>query len=194
MHIDNETSVLASGELQPGERLLWSGKPDSRRWLYPQDAILIPFSVMWGGFWIFWEATALSSSTARDSVIFPLWGIPFVLIGLYLMVGRFFTRRWTRRRTLYAVTDRRVTAIRPAWRRGRHTNSVWLASHPPVQKHIGRDGRGTLWVGNHTSEQHWFTHDSGLSGSSSGDVVAFSDIPEADGVFVLIARRLADLG
>jgi hypothetical protein len=196
VHIDDQTSALASGELQPGERVLWSGKPDSRRWLYPQDAVLVPFSVLWGGFAIFWEATVLLSSGPRNSVILPLWGVPFVLVGLYMMVGRFFARRWVRRRTLYAVTDRRVIAIKPAWRGGRHTSSVWLASHPPVQKRIGRDGRGTVWVGRRTSDQHWLTHDSGWpqSGSSSGEAVAFCDIPEANGIFVLIARQLGDLG
>ena len=89
MLADLEVQNRVAGELESGERLLWSGRPSSR-WLYPQDAVLIPFSVMWGGFAIFWEASALSNSGARGSVIFPLWGIPFVAMGLYMVIGRFF--------------------------------------------------------------------------------------------------------
>ena len=36
-------------ELAPAEQVLWSGKPDSRRWLYPEDLLLVPFSLLWGG-------------------------------------------------------------------------------------------------------------------------------------------------
>jgi hypothetical protein len=49
VHIDDQTSALASGELQPGERLLWSGRPDSTRIFFffsAGDVFLIPFSLV----------------------------------------------------------------------------------------------------------------------------------------------------
>jgi len=83
----------AADEVDPGERLLWMGKPAAPGWFQRQDLVLVPFSLLWGGFAIFWEAVALSSRSARDSVIFPLWGVPFVLVGLYLIFGRLYVRR-----------------------------------------------------------------------------------------------------
>jgi hypothetical protein len=72
------------------------------------DVFLIPFSLMWGGFAVFWEAMVLKSD---GPVFMKLWGIPFVLVGLNLVVGRFFHDAWRRSRTTYAVTTERVVIL-----------------------------------------------------------------------------------
>jgi hypothetical protein len=192
MLADLEVQNRVAGELESGERLLWSGKPGNR-WLYPQDAVLIPFSVMWGGFAIFWEVS-VSNSGARDSLVFPLWGIPFVLAGLYLMIGRFFARRWMRRRTLYAVTDQRVISIAPSWLRGEHSTSVWLGSYPPVAKRLARDGRGTLLVGSFPFASRWIAADPSWPGARSAttNAVVFADIENASEVYSSIRHQLTD--
>jgi hypothetical protein len=190
--LDNQQRL--SEELAPGERVLWRGAPDSRRWLYPQDAVLIPFSLMWGGFAIFWEVGVLSSSGARGTVLFPLWGVPFALIGLYLIVGRFPTRRWVRRHTQYAVTDRRAISIAPSWPRGDRSTSVWFGSYPPLDKRLGRDGAGTLWIGPFPSSGRWLSTEPGWPGGrrASGGGVVFADIADAAAVYSQIRERLSD--
>jgi hypothetical protein len=40
-----------------------------------------------------------------------LFGVPFVVLGLHLMVGRFFTDARRRARTFYGVTDRRAIIV-----------------------------------------------------------------------------------
>ncbi len=109
--------------LDPSERLLWSGQPKQGLRLQASDAIMIPFSLMWGGFAIFWEASALGLFAAHRnfapsgpgqivSWFFPLWGVPFVVVGLYMIFGRFFYDAALRKKTWYAVTDQRLIILK----------------------------------------------------------------------------------
>lgn len=90
--------------LRPGERLLWSGCPDPAATFTPADAFLIPFSVMWGGFAVFWEVGVSAGGPNFGTI----WGLPFVAIGLYFIFGRFFYKRYRKRRTCYGITDQRA--------------------------------------------------------------------------------------
>ena len=96
-------------ELDPGERLIWYGKPADGIRFRSSEIFLVPFSVMWGGFAIFWEYSVLSSGHAP--IFFVLWGIPFVCMGLYLIVGRFIYDAYSRTHTFYGVTNERVIII-----------------------------------------------------------------------------------
>jgi hypothetical protein len=63
---------------------------------------------MWGGFAVFWEWSVIRIDAP---IIFKLWGIPFVLVGLYLVVGRFFADAYRRANTYYGVSTQRVLII-----------------------------------------------------------------------------------
>jgi hypothetical protein len=196
VHIDDQRSALASGELQPGERLLWSGRPESTRIFFAIDVFfLIPGGLLFTGIGSVAAAKVFASGhlSASGYLGAGLVSMSFVLAGIHVSFGRIYVRTWVRKRTVYAVTDRRILALIPAWRGARHPSSVWLESHPPVDKRIGRNGRGTLWVGRPTSHQDRQTEEWGWQRSGSS-AVAFLDIPEADGVARLIARQLGELG
>src|SRR5438045_7782313 len=100
-------STLAQ-HLDPGEQLLWSGKPREGVRLRAQDAFLIPFSILWCGFAIFWESAVISKGAP---FFFMLWGIPFILAGLFFVFGRFFLDASNRAHTFYGVTSERILIV-----------------------------------------------------------------------------------
>ncbi len=199
MRLDSASEEALTPELQPGERALWSGRPGTERWFVPSDLFLIPFSLMWGGFAIFWEASALIAKTpsgsGRYGILFQLWGLPFVAIGLYMIFGRFIARRYFGRRTAYAITDRRALVLKPTWRGGRHLTSVWLVSAPPVSQRATRRGNGTVLLGSMPmSQMASFVGDPGwiLGGGSSDTVVVFWNISDAAEVGGLATRVISE--
>jgi len=85
---------------------LWSGDR-SGRVPTSRDASMIPFSLMWA-------ASRSFGSTGRElrrALFFEVVGVPFVLIGLYMMSSHSFMRRCLRSRTYYGLTNERVIII-----------------------------------------------------------------------------------
>lgn len=103
-----EDTDLPQLRLTDGELVLWVGQPNPNWLLSSKDLLLVPFSLMWGGFAIFWETGVLIGGAPFP---FGLWGIPFVLIGQYFIWGRFVYKYLRRRQTRYVVTDRRAVVI-----------------------------------------------------------------------------------
>ena len=130
---------IFSGRLLPGERIAWSGQPGQGLLLTPRDAFLIPFSLMWCGFAIFWTVGALGAGAPG---FFGLWGAMFVCIGLYFLFGRFVVDAWLRRGMRYAVTDRRILIARPA--PFSKFMAVSLAQLPDADLSERANGRGTI--------------------------------------------------
>ena len=72
---------------------------------------LIPFSLLWCGFAIFWTFMATRQGAP---IFFYAWGGMFICIGLFFVFGRFALDAWLRRRISYAVTDKRILIMRSA--------------------------------------------------------------------------------
>jgi hypothetical protein len=194
MTLEGEADSRLATELVPGERVMWRGSPEADRWFFRQDMVLVPFSLMWGGFAIFWETSVLLSRHARNSIVFAIWGVPFVIVGLYLIFGRLYARRRTRERTRYVLTDRRAIVLAPAWwGGGERSSSIWLGSYPPVERQRHRDGTGTLWIGPLAPGQRWLGGETAwpfmrMIGTSA---LTFADVPDVDRIYALIRGQLS---
>ncbi len=105
MRLTEEAKNVFKPFLRSGEELLWSAQPKQGIKFRTQDLFLTPFSILWGGFAIFWEAMVLWMGAP---LIMALFGIPFVLIGLHLMIGRFFYDAFLRSKMHYAISNRRA--------------------------------------------------------------------------------------
>ncbi|MGX7953757.1 hypothetical protein ACWPM1_14490 [Tsuneonella sp. HG249] len=133
-------------ELQPGERVLWSGRRLARVswgglgiWL---------FAVPWTAFSLSWMAGASMGAQAASGTIgvlswaFPLFGLPFVLVGLGMMAAPFLPL-FGASRTLFAITDRRVLRIALFGSR-LWTKSVELKEIREFSRSEGRNAEGDL--------------------------------------------------
>jgi hypothetical protein len=121
MNMDFESQQTAQAQLEPGERLLWHGKPDPRRGLLAMIPIVL-FAIPWTGFAVFWTAAA-SGLLFEDSrpgwiSLFALFGVPFILVGLGMLTSPYWSYKKAQR-TVYALTSRRAMIIT-----GRSTKKV----------------------------------------------------------------------
>ena len=102
--------ALIDAELQPGETITWAGQPKPRAFTL-QTIPMVVFAIPWTAFAIFWVVMAYHGTSKISSPgpgrFFPLFGVPFILIGL----GMFSAPLWMRRRmrrTIYLITNRRA--------------------------------------------------------------------------------------
>ena len=182
-----------SNELRPGEHLLWSGRGDPSVIFGRSDALLVPFTLLWGGFAIFWTVSAVSSGAGP---IFLVFGSVFSLVGVYVIVGRFFVKVYRKKHTAYAVTDRRAflttnrttietgvgeTDRTTTWSQNRERVTVtWNSKSGSARRVLGRQPNG--WPGN-----------SGMDGIGSPLQMAFYDVRDgADLVAALDRAAVAD--
>ncbi|MBN1512775.1 MAG: PH domain-containing protein [Phycisphaerae bacterium] len=135
-------------EIEPGERLQWMDMPAAR--LFTGSALgAFLFGIPWTGFAVFWTAMAAwgtrqASDTGAPrafSILFPLFGVPFILIGLGMLSCPLWAYRKARR-TVYAITDRRAILFEGG-------RSMTVRSFPPdklrdVFRKERKDGSGDV--------------------------------------------------
>jgi hypothetical protein len=93
--IDSQAAMKMRCELLSGENLHWASMPDPRVIFHSDDWAIVPFSLLWAGFSIFWQAGVLGywGNGPRNGTIswfMVVWGIPLIVIGQYMVWGRFF--------------------------------------------------------------------------------------------------------
>lgn len=172
--------------LDPGEKLLWSGQPRGGIVFRGQDVFLIPFSLVWGGFAIFWESMALfmiPKDAGPVAFLFPLFGLPFVVIGLYLIFGRFFVDARSRARTYYGVTSERILILSGLF--SQQLKSLQLRTLTDVSLTQRSDGSGTITFGQ-ANVMAMFAVTGSWPGAGRFALPTFDLIENAKGVYDIV--------
>ena len=159
-HLNNSDNLRP--QLRDGERLLWAGGPRQGWVLRPTDKLIIPFSIIWAGFALFWELAVITSG---GPFFFMIFGIPFVLMGLYITVGRFYLDSKVRARTQYGLTDTRVLVSSGRSGSASLTTIPLDALQTISMTEVG-DGSGTISFGGGLPVGHFYAgfHLPGMSG------------------------------
>jgi hypothetical protein len=181
---------MFSADLLPGEKIEWTGQPNPKVILHAEDWTLIPFSLVWGGFAIFWFLGAsgmwdiFTSHPDRPFQLFGvIWGTPFVLVGQYLIWGRFIYARWKKTRTFYALTNRRALILQNGIK-GRTSTSAYFENLSVVEKQVRPDGIGIISFGGPVSGGFQWGK------NNSPRPPTFDDIDQADFVYQTAIKLL----
>jgi len=149
-YLPPELDSRVRSELSSGERLLWVGQPRPGRSMRTAIPIVL-FGLPWTAFAVFWMAGA-SGLLLRGfdngppgvfGILFPLFGLPFVLIGLAMLSSPFWLRRRAQR-TCYALTDRRAVLWQAGWFGGVDVRSYGPEELTKVHRTQYADGSGSL--------------------------------------------------
>jgi len=148
----NDTTTIFREELSAREQILWSSQPIQGLMLRSSDVFMIPFSLLWGGFAIFWESMVVYVGAP---FFFMLWGIPFILFGLYMIVGRFFVDAKQREKTYYALTSERVIILSGLFRN--NIRSMRLKNLSDINISVKSNGSGTITFGASHQVDRWYS-------------------------------------
>lgn len=129
-------------ELSSGEQVLWWGQPKRGFVLRASDAFVIPFALLWTAFSGSWLFAVVSSDAPWTMALF---GVPFLGLGLYMLVGRFWVEAKQRARTFYAVTSQRVVIVSGLLTRSVKSLSLKTLSELTLRE--DSEGGGTITFG-----------------------------------------------
>lgn len=185
-HISNLPQHLQQrlrAELKPDESILWAGQPNPNRSM-KSGFMLWLFFIPWTAFSVFWIASASGFQMPKwDSGwnLFPLFGLPFLFIG----IGGLSAPLWLRRKarsTLYAITQHRAISIEGA-------KSITVKSYPAAQlTHVERtehqDGTGDLVL----RIEHYQDSEGSQQTKKQG-FFAINNVRQVEGIIANLARR-----
>ena len=117
-------------------------------------------------------------------VFFRLWGIPFVLVGLYMVAGRFFVDSFQSSKTLYGVTNERILIVSGI--SNRNVKSLNLRTLTDITLSEKPSGIGTITFGP-TVSANW-QKNFPFSRRVEPDYPLFEAIPNAKNVYEIIRQ------
>ena len=179
--MDGDIMQVLADEIMPGETILWAGRPNLSVHFIKSDFFFVPFSIFWFGFSIFWTVAATLTGGA-----FGLFGIPFVLMGFYICIGRFILKSHRKRRTVYAITNKRLLSIMiNSSGKRKNLSSADIRNVQNDSVLAGKQMTGSILFGAIPLYSGFYLNSGfdGFLGGSENTVLAFFDIDDPDKVY-----------
>jgi hypothetical protein len=133
-------------ELRSGERIIWTGQPIPERYARA-SWFLVLFGIFWTGFSVFWVVGAgwmtWNSHAPGPFKLFPLFGIPFVAIGIGLLTSPIWMQKKAAS-TAYVITDQRAFILEQTWRGATRVQSFASKELQSLERTQHRDGSGDI--------------------------------------------------
>lgn len=128
--------MLDSSYLEPGEYVVWQGKPEKGFRRDPNAFITVPFGIVWTAFssiflWAAFEGKA--------SVLVWVISLLFLFIGLSFTFGGMIRRAMTQGKIQYFVTNYRLIVVE-----GESVDFYTADDLPPMQVQRHKNGCGTI--------------------------------------------------
>lgn len=164
--------------LDEDETLLWEGAPGRGIRVRPANIVMSLFGVFFFGFAVFWTYMAGSMGGSDDPLggAFALFGLPFVAVGAYLLIGQYFWDAYERSRTRYALSSHRAFVAKQTF--GRQLRTFPIRPETEIELQPGPEGsiyfaKEVTYGGKHGRTRHEKKH-------------GFEFIADADAVYRLI--------
>ena len=143
--ISRNLRAKVDSELEPGEQVEWIDMPIPR-YFTPASTGAFLFAIPWTAFAVFWicVASGFQIPDFKEGFdLFPLFGVPFVLIGIGMLSSPFWAYRKSFK-TVYVITDRRAITFDGGW-------STTIRSYPPdkledIYRKEKKDGSGDVVI------------------------------------------------
>lgn len=103
-------------ELAPDERVVWMEMPCAR-FFTPKATGTFLFGIPWTAFSVFWMYSVWSVDRPEVQAVTSwgsLIGLPFVLIGVFMLLAPVLSYRIARR-SVYVITDKRALSFEDEW-------------------------------------------------------------------------------
>ena len=143
--IDYRVEQMAQNELDPPEFITWSASPSPKR-LARKTLPIFLFAIPWTAFAIFWICVASGFKIPdfkEGFSFFPLFGIPFVLIGIGLLSSPFWAMR-NAKMTGYFITTKRAILIEKRLFPGFKIRSFYPRDLTNIERNQLPDGSGDI--------------------------------------------------
>lgn len=177
---------LVETELQPGERITWMGQPVPQ--LFARSAWpIVLFGIPWTAIALFWTGgvvwAVLKSNGPGVVKIFPMFGLPFILVGFGMLSAPFWARRRARQ-SVYVLTDRRAIVVAGSWR-----GTITIRSFEPeklkdLRRTQHKDGSGDLLFSQDTRRYGY-----GDRYSTRVGFLAVNEVKDVEGMVRALAQK-----
>lgn len=179
----NLTAEEIPWQLISNEKIIWTGQPDPSVLFSRIDIFLIPFSLIWAGGAFAFQGISIFYGAPLEVILF---GLPFILVGSYMLFGRFILKRQRKKKTHYAITNQRVIVYSSFINSS--LQAQFIQQIPAINKTVKKNGTGTIVFGNPSllDSMYGNTGFEFFSSFYGTSVISFYDVANVEEVYDLI--------